>query len=127
MASEVVEVSSLFGRDTGRLEYRLRLTIRRVRGRKPEVKWADSIACPAVRRVVLGMHDLTMPSPAPYGGPDNKQVVVLDGAEYSLTAPSSYMMGKLTITSTDETPLAAWVDGAFQQLATCWRASKDAR
>lgn len=114
MDSQVVEIASLQGSNAGRLEYRLRFTTRRLRGHNPEVRWADSVTCPAVRTVVLGMDDLAMPIPAPYGGSNETRVIVLDGAEYSLTAPSSYMMGKLTVTSTDGSPLAAWINGAFR-------------
>ena len=123
MASELVEVATLNGGDAGPVHYRLRLTTRRLRGHKREVRWADSIACPAVRAVVLGMDGLAMPAPAPIGGTHEQKVVVLDGADYALTAPSTYTMGKLTITSTDASPLAAWINGAFEQLAPCWRMS----
>ena len=63
MASQLVEVATLNGGDAGPVHYRLRLTTRRLRGHKPEVRWADSIACPAIGAVVLGMDGLAMPHP----------------------------------------------------------------
>ncbi len=90
---------------------------------EPEVAWADSETCPAVRSVIVAMRGIQMPSPAPYGLPDGSAVITLDGTGYSLTAPSSDNMGKLTISSNIGSPLASWVDTSLKQLESCWRTS----
>ncbi|WHU01330.1 hypothetical protein [Sphingomonas sp. NIBR02145] len=87
----------------------------------PEIAWADSATCPAVRSVIASMRKIQVPSPAPYGLEDKSTALTLDGTGYSLTAPSSDNMGKLTISSNIGTPLAAWVDTSLKQLEACWR------
>lgn len=102
--------------------YRLRYT-KRPRGKEPEIKWADSATCPSVRSVIANMRDIKMPSPAPYGVPDQSTTIILHGAIYSLTAPSSDNMGKLTISSNVGSSLASWVNASLKQLDPCWTAT----
>ncbi|MGK6318050.1 hypothetical protein [Sphingomonas sp. DT-204] len=116
---ETVEIATGDRGDKAEFRYKLRFTKRSLRG-KPEIKWADSATCPAVRSVIIGMRNIKMPSPAPYGLPDQSMSITLDGIGYSLTAPSSDNMGNLTISSNTGSPLAAWVDASFKQLETCW-------
>lgn len=100
--------------------YILRLTKKSLDG-NPQIAWADSATCPAVRSIISNMRDLKMPSPAPYGLKDQLRPLTVDGTGYSLTAPSSDRMGKLTISSNIGSPLASWIDASFEQLKPCWK------
>jgi hypothetical protein len=106
-------------RTDGEFHYRLRLTTKML-GQEPETKWADSQTCPEVRSVITSMRDIEMPSPAPYGVGQPRSIT-LDGIQYELTAPSSFNMGKLTLSSNVGSPLASWIDAGFAQLAPCWK------
>jgi hypothetical protein len=100
--------------------YILRLTTRSL-GADPKVAWADSATCPAVRTVISTMRSIRMPSPAPYDWSDRSKAITLDGTRYSLTAPSSDDMGKLTIMATGDSALESWVNDSLKALAPCWR------
>lgn len=117
--SETVDVAT-GNRVSNEFPYRLRLTIYPKQG-EPTVKWTNSAACPAARVVVASMTSIKMPSPAPYGVPGGSQSITVDGTQYSLTAPSSDNMGKITISSNVDSPLAAWIDASLKQLAPCWK------
>jgi hypothetical protein len=117
--SEIVDVATGDRGNTSEFRYILRFTKRSL-SRDAEVTWADSATCPAVRSVIDGMRNLKMPSPAPYGLPNQSMTLTLDGTAYSLTAPSSDNMGKLTISSNIGSPLARWIDASLKQLETCW-------
>lgn len=117
--SETIDIAT--GDRVGKAEFRyvLRFT-KRAHGAEPEIAWADSATCPAVRSVMTAMRDIAMPSPAPYGLADEAMTITVDGVGYSLTAPSSDNMGNLTISSNVGSPLASWVDASFKQLEACW-------
>lgn len=117
--TETIEIATGRGTTGAEFRYTLRLT-RRALEAKPEIRWADSATCPAVRSVIVAMRDIKMPSPAPYGLPDRSASITLDGTAYSLTAPSSDDMGSLTISSNTGSSLAAWVDTSLKQLESCW-------
>jgi hypothetical protein len=117
--SETVDIATGDRSDQAEFHYKLRLTKRSL-GAGLEVRWAESKTCPAVRSVIVSMRDIKIPSPAPYGLPDQSMSITMDGTGYSLTAPSSDNMGKLTISSNVGSPLASWVDASFKLLETCW-------
>lgn len=117
--SETVDIATGEGKGTAQFPYKLRLTRSSPEG-KIEIKWAESTTCPTVRSVIASMHDIAMPLPAPYGVPGESTEIIVDGAGYFLTAPSSYIMGKMTLTSNVGSPLAKWIDTALEQLAPCW-------
>ncbi len=119
---ETVEIGS--GRHDGAPDFRyvLKLT-RQGRGAKPVSFWADSATCPAIRPIIAGMTKITMPHPASYGLPGGSQKVMVDGVDYELSAPSTDVMGVLTIRSNEGSPLSHWVDDAFERLAGCWASS----
>lgn len=119
-STETVDIAA--GNQTGptRPGYLLRYT-RSMPGQETEIKWANSGDCPTIRTVIVSMQDIAMPSPAPYGAPGQSVEIILDGAEYLLTAPSSYSNGRLTITSNVGSALATWVDSSLKQLAPCWK------
>lgn len=107
--------------------YRLRLT-RQVpshhgRARETQVQWADSASCPAIRPVMESMVHIAMPQPAPPGVPGEQTSIVLDGAVYTLNAPSSDEAGEMTISSSRGSALATWVDRSLDVLAPCWKAA----
>jgi hypothetical protein len=108
-------------RTDGEFQYRLRLT-KEMLGKEPETKWADSQTCPEVRSVISSMRDIEMPSPAPYGVGQPRSMT-LDSTQYELTAPSSFNMGEVTLSSNVGSPLASWIDAGFAQLASCWKAA----
>jgi hypothetical protein len=117
--SEIVDIATGDRGNSVQFRYVLRFTKRSLKA-KAEIAWADSTTCPAVRSIIESMQKIKMPSPAPYGLPDQSMTLTLDGTAYSLTAPSSDNMGKLTISSNVGTPLAHWIDASFKRLATCW-------
>lgn len=117
--SETVDIATADRGNSPEFRYTLRLSKAKLGG-SPAIAWADSANCPAVRSVIASMRDIKMPTPAPPGVPGEAITITVDGAGYSLTAPSSDSMGKLTIRSNIGSPLAAWVDASLQQLAPCW-------
>lgn len=101
-----------------RVEYELIYTRDGVE--KREIFSASSSACPAVRAVLASMRDLTMPRPAPYGVAGESDAIVLDGTTYTLSVPTDFPSGRMTISSSQGSPLAAWIDNAFKALEPCW-------
>lgn len=120
--AETVEIGSDNRDRAAGFSFMLKLT-RQKRGAQPVTLWADSTSCPAIRPIVAGMAKLTMPQPAPVGMPGASQTVIVDGTEYELSAPSTDVMGALTIKSNEGSPLSAWVDDALKKLDRCWVAS----
>ncbi|WP_068080549.1 hypothetical protein [Novosphingobium rosa] len=106
--------------------YRLRFTrqapANHGRGRQTRVQWADSASCPAIRPVMAAMGGITMPRPAPYGVPGQEMTIVMDGAIYTLSVPSSDAGGEIRISSNVGSSLADWVDRSLEALAPCWKA-----
>jgi hypothetical protein len=117
--SETVDVATGDKGTNPDFRYILRLTKRSL-GADPQIAWADSATCPAVRSVIAGMRNIRMPSAAPYGLPGETRSITLDGTLSSLTAPSSDNMGKLTISSNIGSPLASWIGASLKQLEPCW-------
>jgi len=118
--SETIDIATGDRGEDAEFRYILRRTKNSLNA-EPEIAWADSATCPAVRSVIASMRKIQVPSPAPYGLEGESTAITLDGTGYSLTAPSSDNMGKLTISSNIGTPLAAWVDTPLKQLETCWK------
>jgi len=118
--SETVDIATDDRGKDSKFRYVLRRTKRKLNA-EPEVVWADSETCPAVRSLIVAMRTIQMPSPAPYGLPGESAAITLDGTGYSLTAPSSENMGKLTISLNIGSSLASWVDSSLKQLESCWR------
>ncbi len=118
--SEIIDIATGDRGKDAEFRYILRRTKNSLKA-EPEVAWADSATCPAVRSVIASMRKIQVPSPAPYGLENQSAAITLDGTGYSLTAPSSDNMGRLTISSNIGTPLAAWVDTSLKQLETCWK------
>lgn len=117
--TETVDVATGKRKGEADFPYRLRFT-KTLSGGAPQVRWAESAACPAVRAVIASMRNIKMPSPAPYGMPGGSMEVIVDGTGYFITAPSSDIGGKLTISSNIGSPLALWIDASFKRLAPCW-------
>ena len=114
---EVVEIAT-DGRDGTVVHYKLRLTFSR-----GETRWTNSRTCPAVRPVLASLRDLPTPRPAPPGFGDDPKEILMDGIGYELAVPGAgdpTGMTRLSISSNVQTPLARWVDAAFEQLASCW-------
>ncbi|MXP30144.1 hypothetical protein GRI58_15145 [Porphyrobacter algicida] len=122
--SETVEIATSRNTGADQFQYELRYT-KKSRGGEIETKWADSLECPSVRSVIYSMRNIQMPRPAPFGAPGEPMGVSLDGTRYFLIAPSTYEMGKITITSNEPSPLSKWVDSALQQLKACWKIVRD--
>lgn len=117
--SETVDITTGDRKGDPEFPYRLRYTRSFLQG-APEIKWADSATCPAIRTIVMSMRSIKMPSPAPYGVSTQSMTLTLDGTLYSFAAPSSDNMGKVTISSNVGSPVAAWIDASLKQLAPCW-------
>jgi hypothetical protein len=117
--NETVDIATGDRGSKSEFRYTLRFTKRSL-GVTAKIAWADSTTCPAVRSVIVSMRNIKMPSPAPYGLPDQSTTITMDGTGYFLTAPSSDNMGKLTISSNIGSPLAAWIDASFGKLEPCW-------
>lgn len=100
-------------------EYTMKFT-RMVRGSKAETKWTTSKSCPVVREVIAQLQRMQMPKPSIPGFSEKDTTIFHDGSAYSLTAPTSYSMGSMTLTSVDGSPLADWINGAFVKLSPCW-------
>lgn len=115
---ETIEVRTARSEAPNRMEYELTYTRERFRGK--ETFSTTSIKCPAVRSVIISMRGLTMPRPAPYGVEGDSGEIVLDGTTYTLSAPTDFTAGKMTISSNEDSPLATWVNNAFKTLEPCW-------
>ena len=101
-----------------RMEYELIYTRESLQTK--EIFSTTSVACPAVRTVIVSMRALPMPRPAPYGVEGDSGELVLDGTTYTLSVPTDFTAGRMTISSNVDSPLAIWVDGAFTALKPCW-------
>lgn len=118
--TETVDIATGDNGGGATFRYKLRLT-RQAISSAPVTMYADSATCPAIPSIIASMQNIKMPSPAPYGVRGGGLIVMmLDGAGYSLTAPSSDVMGSLTISSNIGSPLATWVDASIADLASCW-------
>lgn len=80
-----------------------------------EDAWIDSEICPRVREILSSMEAIQMPRLAPIGD----ALPVDDGIYYSLSAPTTFSNGMVTISSNVGSPLATWVDHAITVLAPC--------
>jgi len=115
---EVVSIATVGSGAPGKLIYGLTYT--RASLDKTETFTTTSAACPAALIVIASMRDITMPRPAPPGMPGGSNEIILDGATYTLTAPTNFTSGTMTISSNVGSPLETWVDNAFAALAPCW-------
>jgi len=115
---ETIEVKTARSKAPNRLEYEMIYTRDNMQGK--ETFSTTSIKCPAVRSVIISMRGLTMPRPAPYGIEGDSREIVVDGSTYTLIAPTDFTAGRMTISSNEESPLAAWVNNAFKILEPCW-------
>jgi hypothetical protein len=120
--SETVDIATGDRAGSKEFPYTLRFTRRRLDA-IPEIRWADSATCPAIRTVIADMPNIRMPAPAPYGLPDQPLTITMDGARYALSAPSSDNMGRMSLSSNVGSPLAVWIDAAFEKLKPCWQAN----
>ena len=117
---EQVEIAT-DGRDGDTLHYKLRLTDRT--SSPDETRWTNSRTCPAVRPLLASLRDLPTPRPAPPGFGDEPTEILMDGVGYELALPGTgdpFGLTRLVVSSNVETPLARWVDAAFDKLASCW-------
>jgi hypothetical protein len=115
---ETIAVRTARGEPPNRVEYQLIYT--REHLGTSETFSTSSVTCPAARKVILSMRELTMPRPAPYGAGGDSGSIVLDGTTYVLSAPTNYPAGRMTISSNIGSPLARWVNHAFRALEPCW-------
>lgn len=115
---EMVEVRTARSEAPNRMEYELIYTRESLQTK--EIFSTTSVACPAVRTVIVSMRALPMPRPAPYGVEGDSGELVLDGTTYTLSVPTDFTAGRMTISSNVDSPLAIWVDGAFTALKPCW-------
>ena len=121
--TETVDVATAERGSNNTFRYRLRLTRKTLNG-VPQVRYADSVNCPAIQNVITSMKSIKMPAPAPYGLWDGPlRIRVHDGIGYSLSAPSSDSNGQMTISSNMGSSLAAWVDTSLKKLERCWMAA----
>lgn len=89
------------------------------------VVWANSIDCPALNNVLVGLE--AIPSPRidlPGVGEDEIPNMVLDGVTYDLwTRWPSWPGGtgySLRMSGNVNTPLKTWADTLYRDLETCW-------
>jgi hypothetical protein len=120
---DTVDIGTGDRRGTYQYRYKMRLTKRDHAGKVLEVKWADSVTCPAVRIVVESMRNISIPKLAPMGVPGVQTAIISDGTWYFMTAPSSDIMGSLTINSYNGSSLANWTQVSLKKLLPCWKAA----
>jgi hypothetical protein len=101
-----------------RTEYELVYTLEEPRRQAKFI--TTSVNCPAVRPVIASMRELKMPRLAPYGIQGENRGSMQDGTYYKLSAPTEDSEGRITLTATEGSPLAAWIDQAFSALQSCW-------
>ncbi len=103
------------------LAYYARRTVSGGGGRPPEVRWADSLACPALNRALADLHQLPVPRidipgfPAQPGG--TSEAVVVDGITYTLTLSEG-----LRFSANVDSALSRWTEQTLERLKPCWRA-----
>ena len=117
--SETVEIATQHPAGSRPLEYAMRYTTKNLRSGE-KTQFAESASCPAVANVVYSMKYIKAPDLAPYGAPGVSNIITVDGVAYSLSAPSSDSMGRMTISSNVGSPLAKWIDDSRKTLAPCW-------
>jgi hypothetical protein len=107
-------------RTPGKPIYRIRRSTKKFRG-KPQISEVDTRSCPAMLAALKSLGDLQMPR-ANLPLQDDFIIITADGTAYSLTMPAAYpnaATSDITLTSKDDTPLAAWVDNALATLDSC--------
>jgi hypothetical protein len=110
----------LASRRPDRLAYYVRRTMDRLASRSTEIRWADSVSCPAVTEVLAGLRDVQTPRidvpgfPGRPGGLD--ETLAIDGTMYRLD-----MRGRLGFATNEGSALARWTDNALARLEPCWR------
>jgi len=86
-----------------------------------QVRWTDSINCPAMIAVLSDLRDLPTPRldvpgfPAQPGGLD--ETIAVDRVSYRLN-----FSDRLSYSTNVGSPLARWTDDAVRRLEPCWRA-----
>ena len=102
-----------------RLAYFVRQTSTVMAG-TPELRWADSLSCPALASLIQRLRDAPTPRidvpgfPVQPGGLD--EMLQLDGNRYALTFP-----GRLSFSAGEAPALGRWVEAALGELEPCWR------
>jgi hypothetical protein len=115
---ETIKVRTARSEAPNRMDYELIYTRESLQTK--ETFSTTSVACPAVRTIIVSMRGLTMPHPAPFGVDGDSSEIVLDGSTYVLRAPTDFTSGTMTISSNEGSPLATWVNDAFTALEPCW-------
>jgi hypothetical protein len=116
--NERIEIRLATTDTPNRTEYELVYTLEEPRRQAKFI--ATSVTCPAVRPVIASMRQLNMPRLAPYGIEGENRGSMQDGTYYKLSAPTEDSEGRITLTATEGSPLAAWIDHAFTSLRSCW-------
>ena len=99
--------------------YYARLTYKPLRG-APQVRWTDSISCPALQASLARLRNVPPPKIDVPGYPAQKggfwENVILDGTGYSLD-----MAPHLRFSTNDESSaLFKWTEEALRDLKSCW-------
>lgn len=104
------------------------LVARRVRaqGGPAYVDWTDSRRCPQLAQTARRLERLPMPGPdVPGVGPGAPPAAPDAGDSYMLWAGEARWRGgrsaSLEVRGSDGSPLAAWMQAAFEALDGCWR------
>jgi hypothetical protein len=118
--SQSIETVSIATDGAGDGETGYRFTLVRRQGAQSATFATSTRTCAAARVVVPSMPALAMPKLAPYGLANDGRKSVSDGVVYTLSAPTSFTNGMVTMTSNRDSPLADWIDGALRLLAPCW-------
>lgn len=83
------------------------------------VQWTDTLSCPSAHGVLSSISALEIPRPMEGGIFE----VSADGTNYSLSTKGRYASGRhasLSISATEGTPLAEWVEHSMVALDDCW-------
>ena len=119
-----IEISVVVGtKDAGEnpLVYWFRQTIKKP-GQPRRTFQVNTEQCPGMLRLFRAVRDLPAPQLRPPLADDEDLIITADGVGYSLSMPAAYSSassGDMMLTSNVGTPLAAWIDAALEQLATC--------
>jgi hypothetical protein len=108
-------------RTPGAPTYWIRRTVQRPR-QKTQISRTDTGSCPRMLAALRSLRDLPMPRANMPLLDDAETTVTVDGTHYELTMPVAYAgasLGDLTLTSKDDTPLAAWVENTLSTLDSC--------
>jgi hypothetical protein len=100
--------------------YYAKRTYRPLRG-TPQVRWTDSVSCPALQNALRDLRDVPPPKIDVPGYPAQKggfwENIIVDGTAYSLD-----MAPHLTFSTNDENaPLPKWTEKTLRGLEPCWR------